>query len=125
MINGIWCLAQVYVIDSADRRRMEETGVELNQLLEQELLFGVPLLIFANKQDLMSALAPDEISEGLNLHTMRERQWQIQACSARTGEGLQEGMEWLVGMINKKSQNARSEAKVSVWTYDLIQNKAK
>lgn len=28
-------LFQVYVIDSADRRRMEETGVELQQLLEE------------------------------------------------------------------------------------------
>ena len=30
--------ALVYVIDSADRRRMEETGVELGQLLEEEKL---------------------------------------------------------------------------------------
>lgn len=27
--------AQIYVIDSADRRRMEETGVELQQLLDE------------------------------------------------------------------------------------------
>ena len=26
----------IYVIDSADRRRMEETGVELGQLLEED-----------------------------------------------------------------------------------------
>ena len=26
---------QIYVIDSADRRRMEETGVELQQLLDE------------------------------------------------------------------------------------------
>jgi len=40
----------VYVIDCSDRRRMDETGVELNSLLEEEQLAGVPLLIFANKQ---------------------------------------------------------------------------
>jgi hypothetical protein len=38
------------VIDCSDRRRMDETGVELNSLLEEEQLAGVPLLIFANKQ---------------------------------------------------------------------------
>lgn len=26
---------QVYVIDSADRRRMEETGIELQQLMDE------------------------------------------------------------------------------------------
>jgi len=42
--------AMIYVIDSSDRRRMEETGIELQQLLDEDKLTGVPLLIFANKQ---------------------------------------------------------------------------
>ena len=50
------------MIDSADTRRMEETGVELSQLLDEERLADVPLLIMANKQDLMSALSPAEVS---------------------------------------------------------------
>lgn len=58
------------------------------ELLEEEKLKGVPLLIFANKQDLMSAAAPSEIAEGLQLHTVRDRQWQIQACSAVSMEGV-------------------------------------
>jgi signal recognition particle receptor subunit beta len=49
------------VIDSADRRRMEETGVELQQLLDEEKLANVPLLVMANKQDLLNALSPDEV----------------------------------------------------------------
>ena len=96
--------ALVYVIDSADSRRLEETSVELSQLLDEERLVGVPLLVYANKQDLISALGPDEISEGLNLHTMRDRVWEIQACSAKTGEGLQEGMEWIVSQINEQEE---------------------
>lgn len=54
--------ALVYVIDSADRRRVEETGVELGQLLEEEKLGHVPVLIFANKQDLMNAMSPEEVN---------------------------------------------------------------
>ena len=54
-------LPQIYVIDSADRRRLEETGVELGLLLEEDKLAGVPLLIFANKQDLLSALPASEV----------------------------------------------------------------
>lgn len=39
----------------------EQTGVELGQLLEEEKLGGIPVLIFANKQDLLSALSSDEV----------------------------------------------------------------
>mmetsp|Transcript_30996 Transcript_30996/g.45339 ORF Transcript_30996/g.45339 Transcript_30996/m.45339 type:complete len:81 (+) Transcript_30996:188-430(+) len=79
---------------------MEETGVELEQLLSEEKLEGVPLLVFANKQDLMNALSSEEISEGLNLVSIRDRPWSIQPCSAKNGEGLQEGMEWVIGNVS-------------------------
>jgi len=99
--------ALVYVIDSSDRRRMEETGVELNLLLEEEKLLGAPVLIFANKQDLISALTPKEISEALQLHNIRDRAWQIQAASAKTGTGLQEGIEWLLKTVEEKKKNKK------------------
>ncbi|KAJ3125482.1 ADP-ribosylation factor protein 3 [Nowakowskiella sp. JEL0407] len=51
----------IYVIDSADRRRLEETGQELTLLLEEIKLSGVPLLVFANKQDLINALPASEV----------------------------------------------------------------
>ena len=48
--------------------RMEECSNELQELLEEDKLAGVPLLIFANKQDLMTAMEGDEIEEELHLH---------------------------------------------------------
>lgn len=62
---------------------------ELSELIDEENLKGVPVLIFANKQDLATASPASEIAEGLNLHTYRDREWQIQACSAVSGEGVQ------------------------------------
>lgn len=62
---------------------------ELAELLEEEKLAAVPLLIFANKQDLMTATPASELAEGLNLHTIRDRMWQVQACSAVSAEGVQ------------------------------------
>jgi ADP-ribosylation factor-like protein 3 len=94
------------VIDSADRKRMEETGVELQQLLDEEKLSHVPVLVFANKQDLMSALSPSEITTELGLNDLRDRTWQILPCSAKTGEGLQEGMEWVVDQVNSGKDKA-------------------
>lgn len=63
--------------------------MELQQLLDEERLGRVPLLIMANKQDLINALSPAEITTELSLNDLRDRQWQILPCSAKTGEGLQ------------------------------------
>lgn len=60
---------------------------------------GVPLLVFANKQDLVGAMSADEIADELNLVAIRDRPWQIQACSAKQATGLSEGMEWLMKMV--------------------------
>merc|ERR1712151_1489982 len=59
--------ALVYVIDSSDTRRLEESGQELRELLGEDKLGGIPLLVFANKQDLLQATPADEISKTLNL----------------------------------------------------------
>ena len=54
--------ALVYVIDSADRQRVEEAGEELGKLLQEDKMGGIPLMVFANKQDLLNALTADEVS---------------------------------------------------------------
>ncbi|KAI8923024.1 ADP-ribosylation factor family-domain-containing protein [Entophlyctis helioformis] len=93
----------IYVVDSSDRRRLEETGEELNGLLSEPKLQGVPVLVFANKQDLMNALGGEEIATGLNLDAIRDRTWHIQPCSAKSGDGVQEGMEWALQISQKKA----------------------
>ena len=40
-------------------------------------------------QDLLNALSVVEITQGLNLHSIRDRQWQVFPCSAKDGDGLQ------------------------------------
>lgn len=55
--------ALIYVIDSADVNRVREAGKQLSQLLLEKDLSGVPLLIFANKQDLAQALQPNKVTD--------------------------------------------------------------
>merc|ERR1711998_242601 len=95
--------ALIYVVDSSDKRRVSEAGDELSELLEEDKLSGIPILLFANKQDLMSATPADELVEELQLMEVKDRPWQIQPSSAKTGEGLQEGMEWVVKQVGEKS----------------------
>ncbi|CAG0892684.1 unnamed protein product [Darwinula stevensoni] len=92
----------IYVVDSSDRKRFEETGEEFAELLQEEKLACVPVLVYANKQDLMNAAPASDIAQGLLLHKLRDRMWHIQACSAVRGEGIQEGMEWACRTAKKK-----------------------
>ncbi len=61
-------------------------------------LAGASLLIFANKQDLPGALSQEAIASVLDLATLGDtgRHWRIVGCSAVTGDGLIEGVDWIV-----------------------------
>ena len=89
------------MVDSADTARTAEANEELQTMLKEEDLKDVPLLVFANKQDLTFALSAEEIAETLQLATITDRKWYIYACCALTKEGIQEGMEWLVKNLKK------------------------
>lgn len=92
--------ALVYVVDSADTARLAICRGELHNLLTQEKLAGSSLLVFANKQDLPGALSVEEIYKFLNLGTLaRSRHCVVQSCSAVTGEGLADGMDWVVSDV--------------------------
>ena len=78
--------AIIYVVDSADEGRLTELKDNLHELLAEELLANVPLLVFANKQDLEPmALPADEVMELLELSNITDRTWNIQACCAKEG----------------------------------------
>ena len=86
--------AVVYVIDSSDTDRIELSRRQMLTMLEEEELRGVPLLIFANKQDMRTALPVAEVSERLGLTSLKDRQWSIFGSSAVKGEGIEDGMNW-------------------------------
>ncbi|XP_066298364.1 E3 ubiquitin-protein ligase TRIM23-like isoform X1 [Branchiostoma lanceolatum] len=88
--------AVIFVVDSADCARLDETYDELSKLLAEKELREAVLLVFANKQDLPNALPIEEITDRLSLHKLCcGRSWHIQACDARTGMGLHDGLDWL------------------------------
>jgi len=55
----------------------------------------VPVLVFANKNDLPDAMSAGEVSEALELHRLANKEWHIQQCCALTGVGLEAGLKWL------------------------------
>ena len=75
----------IYVIDSSDTKRFDETEQELQviklflilvllslkELLCEEKLKGVPILVYANKQDLIGSATSAQVAEGMALHTIK------------------------------------------------------
>lgn len=80
--------ALIYVIDCSDRKRLSETGMEFSELLADEKLNDVPIMIFANKQDLDNVMKVSEVAEAIGLVKLKDRTWQIQECSALEGTGI-------------------------------------
>jgi len=94
--------AIVYMIDSADTRRTDEAAEELSALLAEEDLAGVPVLVYANKQDLLNAMQASEVMKELDITGEKGRWIHVHGCSAKTGEGLEDGLAKL--MEHKKEK---------------------
>jgi len=63
------------------------------------------VLVYANKQDLLNAMTAAEVMKELELDSLKDRWVHVQACSAKTGEGLEDGMAQLM------QQKAKAAAK--------------
>ncbi len=71
-------------------------------MLAEDELRDSALLVFANKQDLPGALPEAQVSEQLGLNRLKGRSWAIYKASAVKGEGLEQGLDWLVSTIARK-----------------------
>jgi small GTP-binding protein len=80
----------IFVVDSSNRDRMDEARDELANILDYDA--ATRILILANKQDLPNVMSTDEVAEKLGVKGV-ERVTAI-ACSAETGLGIPEFIEW-------------------------------
>lgn len=109
-LRSIWskyygeCHALVFCVDAADRGRLEEAKAALDRALGDRDLYGAPLLVLANKQDVGGAASPGELADAFGLGRLDGgRACSVQAVTARTGEGVKPAVQWLVENM-KKSQ---------------------
>ncbi|CAD2221781.1 Arf/Sar family, other [Angomonas deanei] len=98
--------AIIYVVDSTDRDRLGVAKHELYALLDEDELRKSLLLIFANKQDLPDAADEAYIAQQLGITSTPNRTWTIVKSSAKTGDGLIEGMDWLVEKLREEGLTA-------------------
>ncbi|XP_077583726.1 ADP-ribosylation factor-like protein 13B isoform X1 [Stigmatopora nigra] len=115
-IRGIWknyyseSHGVVFVVDSSDVQRIQETRETMAEVLQHPRIAGKPVLVLANKQDQEGALAEAEIIENLSLEKLVNENkclCQIEPCSAVMGYGkkfdksIKRGLGWLLNNIAK------------------------
>jgi small GTP-binding protein len=93
----------IFVVDSSDFENYKESKNEFHKLLQNEDLKYNAILIYANKQDIDNAKSVSELIKMYEFDKIKDHLWYIQGCSAKTGQGLLEGLEWLSNQIYKKS----------------------
>ncbi|XP_016119025.1 ADP-ribosylation factor 1-like [Sinocyclocheilus grahami] len=98
----LFLLGLIFVVDSNDRERVNEAREEVMRMLAEDELREAVLLVFANKQDLPNAMNAAEITDKLGLHSLRHRNWYIQATCATSGDGLYEGLDWLSNQLKNQ-----------------------
>jgi len=104
--------AIVFIVDSGDNLRFGECKGELNSLLEDDQLVGVPILILGNKIDRPGAVGEDGLRQMFGLagqttgkgqiarHKLQRRPLELFMCSVLNKTGYAEGFRWLAQYIN-------------------------
>ena len=97
----------IYMIDSSDRERLEESWLAFDKMIQNEQLTGLPLLVACNKQDLDDCMNVPEIKRMFNksASNMGFRNCMATATSALTGEGVHEGIQWMKECVEMNSAN--------------------
>ena len=93
----------IFIVDSQDKKKMKYVLPYFKKLLAEEDLENIPILIFANKQDLdAKVMSLKEISEILELSNIIDRQYYINGLCALTNEGRNDALFWLSHAIKHK-----------------------
>lgn len=87
----------IWVVDSSDRTRLNESVEAFNNIIKNPLLNQLPLLFVINKQDNPNAMKPDELMQAFHesLEMIGERRFLTIPASALKGDGINESIRWI------------------------------
>ena len=96
--------AVLFLIDAADDGRLEEAGYELDALIGEQLLEGLPVAVLLNKCDLDTALSTEQIQERIEWERLKDEQGgdefiQMYRISVLNNEGYQQAFRWISGFL--------------------------
>jgi ADP-ribosylation factor-like protein 1 len=107
--NALWdmytknSVGLIYVIDASEPARFPEARFNLWTMLKKINLQGLPLTIFANKMDILhdkrEVFSTTDLANSMGITKKLNRRLKLFKTSAKTGEGISEGIYWLVDAI--------------------------
>lgn len=97
------CHGIIYTVDSNDRARVQESKRSFDTMISNPNLKGVPLLLIANKQDIEECMGVREVKPIFqdNAESIGKRDCMVLPTSGLTGDGVEEGIDWLVGCVKR------------------------
>ncbi|EDQ92987.1 uncharacterized protein MONBRDRAFT_2913, partial [Monosiga brevicollis MX1] len=81
------CHGIIYVVDSADRARLEESRIAFDAMVSEKPLEGLPILVVCNKQDIEDAMTIAEVKGVFNqsAYKLGVRDCKVHSISATNG----------------------------------------
>ena len=70
-------------------------GIPILTSAQEPKLQNVPILVYANKNDMPCAMDLEEVSHSLDLTDQKDRKILVQSTCATTGQGIYKGLNWL------------------------------
>ena len=109
------CHGVIYVIDSSDQARLEESYQSFETAITNPNLNTVPLLVLANKQDKDNALKVEEVKTVFNRSSQKigKRDCFVEGVSALSGEGIEKGIQWMVQCVKRNIHRPPREKVIS------------
>jgi signal recognition particle receptor subunit beta len=77
---GLSQQAIIFVVDAADEMRYKMAAYEFEQVISHPDIRNknIPILVFLNKVDIKGSCSPQECTEFMNLHEIKNKPWSVE-----------------------------------------------
>ena len=105
--RGMWASineksdALIYVIDSSDHFRLEETREIFYSIINTQIEPDIPVLILLNKIDLADRISRADFIKQFNLDDIHQMKWACYETSAKNGIGIYEAFHWFITQLQE------------------------
>jgi len=94
--------ALIYVVDSADYLRFEESKMIFHDIIRNQINPEIPVLIILSKIDLPDRMDRLQFTRDFGLLDLEiDLTWAVFETSAKTGEGIFESMAWFIQILRE------------------------
>ena len=94
----------VFVVDANDPKLFPLAQKEMQSLLAQPTLSGVPLLVLLNKNDLPTSVEPSEVIKELQLDTLVNRDVSYYSISCKNIINIDKTLDWIIKRASKNGK---------------------